>query len=243
MTPPRLVAPYFGENPRYLRMARVLDYTAALHCAGWDRQVRRIEPPPITDAHMAAAASHVYNTQKMESWYQAVMAAADGDRLALLDADMMIVRPLDDVWDLPFDYAYTTKDSRFPFNSGVMFLRVSPKVRAFVQAWRDENRRMLREYDFHMPWRKKYGGINQASLGYALDSGLAADLTIARLPCPEWNCEDTSWRTFDPAVTRIVHIKSQLRLAIFQDGRPPEKSGPIIQLWRGLEIAARGVPV
>lgn len=241
MTPPRLIGCYFGKSDIYERMARVLIYTARKHCAGWDVQIQRIAPPEIRDAHHGAVPSHVFNTQKMEAWYQAVEACADGDRVCLIDADTMILRPLDDIWDRPFDYAYTTKNHRFPFNSGVMFLRVSPRIRAFVQVWRDENRRMLREYEFHMPWRAKFGGINQASLGYALQSGLTRELAILELPCLEWNCEDTCWDAYDPEVTRIVHIKSQLRRAVFENPRRAARLLPLVTRWRQLELDARGV--
>jgi hypothetical protein len=40
----------------------------------------------------------------------------------------------------------------------------------------------------------------KAALGAMLDG--AAGWKLERLPCREWNCEDSSWPSFDPAVTR-----------------------------------------
>lgn len=232
---PRLIAPWFGGTP-YRRMAQVLAYTAEIHCHGWDRAIDRITPATL-DRHPSASDSHLANTQKMEAWYQAVMASPDGARVLLLDADTFITRPLDDIWDEPFDFAYTVKPSRFPHNSGVVFIRVSPRSRAFVETWRNENLRMLREEAHHQEWRRKYGGINQASLGYALETGLAAAIRILPLPCVEWNCEDSSWANFDPAVTRVVHVKSRLRRAIFMEGGfgTPKHIKRLAAEWRGLE--------
>lgn len=233
---PQLIAPWFGGT-NYRRMATVLAHTAAIHCPQWDRRIERVTPPKLAK-HPSASESHLANTQKMEAWYQAVAAAEDGDCLLLIDADTFITRPLDDIWDQDFDFAYTVKESKFPHNSGVVFVRVSPQSKAFVETWRNENLRMLREEAHHQEWRRKYGGINQASLGYALDTGLASQIQILRLPCREWNCEDSSWPSFDPKLTRIVHVKSALRRAVFRIGATPLRLRPLARMWGQIEKAA-----
>lgn len=212
MSAPILASCYFGDDPKWQRLARALRYTAARWCHPWDRRIVAIEPAPLTSA--LGIPSHVHNTQKMEFWASVVAGADDGARVLLIDADTIIRRSLDAVWDEPFDLAYTTKASRYPFNSGVVFLRVSPVVRAFIETWRAENQRMLGDKSHHQAWRLKYGGINQASLGHALDTDQTAGLRLLTLPCQEWNCEDSSWASCD-ATTRIVHVKSLLRRAIF----------------------------
>jgi len=234
--PPQLVAPWFG-GPHYGRLAAVLAHTAAIHCPAWQRTIERITPVTLA-RHPSASESHFTNTQKLEAWYQAALAAPDGACLLLLDADTFITRPIDDVWDLDFDVAYTVKPSKFPHNAGVVFVRVSPQSRAFLETWRNENLRMFREVAHHQEWRRKYGGINQASLGYVLESSAADAIKILRLPCTEWNCEDTSWDRFDPTVTRIVHVKSALRRAVFRMGATPARLRPLARLWTQLEKAA-----
>jgi hypothetical protein len=236
---PRLEACYFGAvESMWWRLARVLAYTAAEHCTDWQVQVRPIVPPRLQSA--LGIPSHVHNTQKMEHWHRIITEAADGECLLLMDADTMILRPLDDVWTQNFDLGYTTKETRFPFNSGVVFVRVSPRVRAFVSEWRAENLRMLGDARHHQVWRKQYGGINQAALGSLLARPAPCKLTLAKLPCLEWNCEDSHWATFDPAVTRIVHIKGALRRAVFFKGhdRPPEQLAPLVERWHALEHQA-----
>jgi hypothetical protein len=235
---PRLEACYFGDDRtgQWARMVRVLAYTAAQHCATWDVQIRHIVPPRLTSA--LGIASHVENTQKMEHWHQLVTAAPDGTRLLMIDADTIILHPLDDVWERDFDLAYTTKESRFPFNSGVIFARVSPRLRAFIAAWRKENRRMLGDRWHHQIWRKRFGGINQASFGYMLERGAQDGLSLATLPCVEWNCEDASWASYSSA-TRIVHVKSSLRASLFLRAHvAPAHLRPLITLWRHLEREA-----
>lgn len=240
---PRLIACVFGGAP-YDRLAKVLAATARQHCGHWDLRIAPITPAvvdPLTGERLTSAIgkeTHVQNTQKMEAWAAAVEAAPDGTGMLLIDADTIIVRSLDDIWDREFDFAYTTKPSRFPFNSGVVLLRANARSRAFVQRWRVENLAMLRDAQHHREWRNRYGGINQAALGRALEAGWTNDLQILELPCVEWNCEDASWRAFDPAVTRIVHVKSALRLAVLGLAPALPYLRPLVDLWRRLERAA-----
>lgn len=241
---PRLVSCYFAgpAEKECARMARVLEYTARRHCPGWAIDVARIEPPAARSAR--GSAWEAANTQKLDHWAARVAAAPDGTPMLLMDADTMILHSLDDVWARPFDVAYTVRDvggMRFPLNGGVVFLRVSPGTRRFVETWRAENRKMLENAAYHAPWNRRFGGINQAALGKVLESSLVAELklNVLKLPCSEWNAEDTSWARFDPARTRIVHVKSGLRRAVFGpnvSAMAPYRALAVI--WRRLEKEA-----
>lgn len=211
---------WFGGE-QYRRMARVLEHSAREHCPGWDVNirhvgVRRYKKSPI------ARPTHVVNTQKMHEWNEIVQGADDGARLLLIDADTVILRPVDDVWQTPFDLAYTTRPrAQFGFNTGVLFLRASETLRRFFRAWWELNLYLLTAPREHRHWRKQYGGISQASLGAILARGDAEDLNLVELPCQEWNCEDSSWPLFNEH-TRIVHVKSALRRAVFGAGAPEQ---------------------
>jgi hypothetical protein len=240
MTAPRLDACYFtGSHPLWRRLAAVLETSAQQHCPDWEIRVREIAPAPATSA--IGHESHARNTQKLEHWCEIVSAATSGDRVLLIDADTFILRPLDHIWSRAFDLAYTTKrGAKFPFNGGVIFLRISDRVKAFVGDWAARNRGMLSDRVHHVRWRQRYGGINQGSLASLLAENTHG-LAIQELPCLEWNCEDSAWAAFDPDVTRIVHVKSALRRAIFQTIRPsrPDKTlVPLIERWRALEAHA-----
>lgn len=244
MTQSRIEACYFeaGQGP-WSRLARVLDYSARRSCPEWDVRVERIQPKMI---HANARSSFKQNTQKLDHWAQLVEMAPEGDRIVLMDADTMVLRSLDDVWDKNFDFAYTTKSARFPFNAGVIFLRVSDPVRVFVREWSFENRRLLLQ-DPHkgssQGWRQKYAGINQGALANML-AVLGSTIRIETLPCAEWNCEDSAWATFNPAVTRVVHVKSALRVACLGREQPNGPLAPLVTIWRELDHeAAREVRV
>lgn len=238
MNAPRLVARYFGGGV-WPRFARVLALSAARHCPTWQRDIQAFDVDARTSP--LGSKSAVVNAQKLDAWAAIVAEAADGDRLLLIDVDTVILRPLDDVWDLKFDLAYTTKpvESRFPFNAGVLFLRITPAVRTFIATWRAENERMFHDAAYYQVWRPAYGGLNQSALGALFHNRAAiADLTIRRLPCVEWNCEDEHWAAFDAKRTRIVHYKGALHRALFDRGPLEEGMRPLIAIWRLLEGAA-----
>lgn len=235
MRAPRLESCYFGDQlgRPWHRLAGVLRYTAERHCPGWSIRVEEIAPVALD--HRLGARTLVRNSQKLERWRSVVAAAAEGDRVLLIDTDTMIVNPLDDVWDLEFDVAYTTKPAEYPINGGVMFLRVSPAVRAFMDRWAAENLRMLKDPGFHQPWRRRFAGINQASLGYLLEEARPAAVAFRELPCATWNCEDASWDVFDPTVTRIVHVKSALRLACIDTQPIPPMLAELAARWKAAD--------
>lgn len=242
----RLEACYFaiaGSDGRWDRLARVLDWTARAQLPGWQVTVNRLAAAPMPN-HLGSR-TYASNTEKLDHWATVVEASHDGDELLLIDADTMIVRPLDDIWARDFDVAYTTKTKgKFPLNGGVIFLRVSSKVKAFMRAWATENRRLFETSPRIAPWMFSHGGVNQASLAAVLAT--APDLTVLELPCTEWNCEDTSWATFDPAVTRIVHVKGGpvaggLRAACLSQFAPDPTLAELRALWLGFERDARAV--
>lgn len=243
---PRLVACYFGSEAM-ARLARVLDYSARQQCSTWNIDVRAIMPTPAPAADGTPAYEH--NQQKLDHWAQAVEESRDGDQLLLIDADTMVLRPLDAIWQLSFDVVITTRPTscRLPFNAGVVFARVNTRTRHFFVRWTLENRRMLRDRLRHQEWRKHYGGINQAALGCVMhdESAKPADQRVQflELPCREWNCEDSSWPSFDPSLTRIVHVKSALREAALATGRTSPALRELLHIWRRLDKAARGSEV
>lgn len=235
----RLLACYFatrdGSASYWDRLVRVLGYSASLQCPGWEIRIDTIQVPTLRAMFVESLAD---NTHKLAWWHQRVEEAADGDRLLLIDADTAILRPLDSLWQREFDFAYTARTgSRFKLNGGVIFLRVSNRTRAFMEAWVKQNAALLSMK--RREWRRRAGGVNQASLEDLIQAAGHFGVRLLELPCAEWNCEDSAWGSFDPDVTRILHIKSLLRIACID--RKPLVSTDVrlpAQVWRALEHAA-----
>lgn len=244
--PPRLIACWFptNEDDRYQRMADVLTYSASRHATGWSIEIAAIDAPGPS----AGPRSHASNTHKLDYWSAVVAGAADGDRLLLVDADMFLTGPVDAIWSEDFSVAYTVRKSteRYPLNGGVVAVRVNAASRAFMSEWARRNRILFQDPDTHRPWRRRFGGMNQAALGWMLEdrAGWPQELkhaSIHTVPCLAWNCEDTSWSDFDPAVTRIVHVKSGLRRQVFGGSlyRAPTMLTRLAADWHALERAMK----
>lgn len=225
----------------YARMARVLRWTAERHCPAWEFVVD--DQPPAACVSAMGIRSHEFNTQKDDSWCRAVEQAPDGAQLLLLDVDTCITRPLDDVWTLDFDVAYTARPTDRvagpPFNSGVLFVRVSQATRAFFRLWNTETHRLLADPAAHEPLRRRFTGIHQSALGSLLQQDAMPWLGLKALPCAVWNCDPT-FDTYDEAATRILHVKSGFRRAVF--GLPGMQYGQrlreVTRLWHALEREA-----
>ena len=239
----RLVARYFcpvddWPGRPWERMARVLEHTARKHCSGWSIEVREMPVPaenPVRGAHAVA------NTAKLEEWTRAVLEAEDGARILLIDADTVILHRLDVVWGMDFDVAYTVRPkAMWPINAGVVFLKVNERSRAFMAEWNVENLRLFHDQAAHARVLAKWGGMNQSALGSLLDGGIVKRLGLGaiRLPCSEFNCEDSTWPEFDPKVARVLHLKGALRRTILKIGHGTPVSRPLAALWAELELEA-----
>jgi len=235
----RIISCYFagaGTGDRWPRLARVFEHTARTHSPEWQLQLTKLSAPR---RRLNQSDNHSANALKLEHWCDAVRSANDGDELLLIDADAFIVRPLDDIWVMPFDVAYTVRPPGYPMplNGGVVFLRVSSSTRQFMATWGAANAAMLLDRALLAKWRK-YQGINQRALGMLIEEGLTGLHSLLDLPCAEWNSEDSAWSSFDPAFTRIVHVKSELRDAVFPSKYHPCRKPhlkAIARIWEELE--------
>lgn len=242
MAAPLLASVYFGSGAageEFRRMARVLEYSALRHAPTWRVEVRHV-PPAVGYHSVLGVPAHENNSAKLDRWRDLVAAASDGDRVLLVDGDTMITGPLDDAWDRSFDLAYTFAADRLPLNAGVVFVRVSAATRGFLEQWAAVNRSFLGDASALRPWRARYAGINQAALGFMLERA-GHGCAIERLDGAIWNCEDSNWRRFDPAATRIVHLKSELRRALFRGLATRRDLAPIVAAWRAEEALVKSL--
>lgn len=217
-----------GPHPEawYGRHARVLEYSARKNSPGWTVNVQKIGTPrPRTVARRGGStAGYVYNTWKLEHWLLAVENAAEGELMLLIDADTMVLRPLDAIQDIPFDVAITEKRgiTRLPLNGGVLFLRVNARSRAFMRAYWDWNLRLLGNSVLHNRYWATYAGMNQAALGALLENGGGELAHVAEIPCREWNLESATWETFSTEnPPRIVHVKGAMRRGLMHPEKNP----------------------
>ncbi|HZG43904.1 MAG TPA: hypothetical protein VEY93_13135 [Longimicrobium sp.] len=184
----------------------------------------------------------VVNTQKLDLWCRTIIAAPVGDRICLTDSDTFLVNSRGDAWDLDFDIAYTVRDYIIPINAGVLFVRVTPESKAFMQRWRDVNAAMYPDVPYHLRWKEKYGGMTPGERGqHPRERRPRAEPSHPPLPRVE-----SRGPGLGRAVTRVLHVKSGLRELIFRgDVGPPQYPGwtnamlmPLADRWKALEREA-----
>jgi len=229
---PLLYSVYFPGSDQYPRLARVLEATARRWAPSWEIRVDAM-PAPVLRSSVRQAATD--NHAKLGYWADAVDAAPDGRLLLLVDADTFVAAPLEPLERLDFDLAYTVREAvRFPMNGGVVAVKVNARTRSAVRAWYEIDRAFLLDPALCEPFRRVYGGQNQASFGAALEGGTFGELSLLTLPCKEWNAEETAWSSFRPGETRIVHVKAALRAHAFGvDAHPSTRA--LAEHWRRLE--------
>lgn len=155
------------------------------------------------------------NNFKLSLWTHTVK---ETDRpLVLTDTDILFLGSLEDAFDNDFDIAYTTRKGlphiKYPFNGGVIFTKPTEEARNFMQNWYEIDCKMVQDMVFHAPYRKKYAGQNQASLGYMLEN--YTDAKVIALPCQIYNAANSVWPHMTDD-TRILHANASLRKAIFK---------------------------
>lgn len=165
--------------------------------------------PPLPKAVPSKEFFMTKNTVKLEYWVNAVEKSKGN--IIIMDCDMLVLRDLSDAFKSNFDIAYTSRGAaRTKLNGGVIFIKVNERSIKFLRRWVIVNQMMYENPVFHWPYRRKYVGMNQASLGYMLENETAG-IKIINFPCTEWNQCQEDWNKLN-LTTRCVHIKSALRI-------------------------------
>lgn len=152
------------------------------------------------------------NTVKLGYWIDEVLRS-DEDTI-IMDCDMLLLKDISLAFNFEFDIAITRRDSfRVPYNGGMIFVRPNERSAEFLRTWKEINQKMYEDEAFHRPWRRKYAGMNQASLGWVVENA-GDNLHLISLPCRTWNICQEDWAKIDEK-SKCVHIKSKLRKSIF----------------------------
>jgi hypothetical protein len=168
-------------------------------------------------------------TDKAIAWSRAVHRATEP--FALLDCDLVIARPLRDVWAHDFDVAVTTHAGAL--NSGVIFVRPSLHVRRFFGEW---PQRTI-EWCHKNPPGQKPRYSDQDALIAMLAS--APRLVARELHMHEWNSTQLTWHMRSNE-TRVYHVKSGARAILEGANKRPSASETFVaDLWRNEEQRCR----
>ncbi len=180
-------------------------------------------------------------------------ARCTGTRVAFMDADMMLVKPIDQYFghsEITYTYkTYEAENLKWMINAGIVLTSFSDldnfRHRTFMAEW-------LRRVEAIIPNRgqvdlacKEWGSVDQAVLGRWLDTEDYSDIvsrggyTMRGVPCSELN-EATCVPVVGPAC--VIHYKGSWH-PVLLDGKRSDTRRPMSicdeqrQLWE--ETAAR----
>lgn len=224
----------------YSRMARVWEYSVRLNSPLCTPVLTIIEDGDEDIVNTGREQTYRDNARKTRHHNQIVQQAKDGQLLCLMDCDTVVLGELSEVASREFDLAYTVRPnkSRFVFNSGVVFVRVSDRVRQFYRQWDCRVGELLPSMKRMSP---KFGGINQTGLGYMLETDHGLNMGI--LDCQTWNYENTCLDKFLPLDnTKVVHfpgsgMKGYLNSRKRFTSRKDKWILPVVEKWREYEQA------
>lgn len=227
----------FGNDSRFIRMAAALEKSGKKNSPRTPIQI--LEPEyPVDQIMQMRNNGHrgtwIDNAHKTKYHKDIIDQSEDGQLLCLMDCDMLIVGDFFPITHFAhFDLAYTVRESdKGRINSGVIFVRVSEKIRTFYHLWYQNVLDLLASRTLFDRWTKKYGGINQCGLGMLLESNKHY-LEFMELPCSIWNLCYDQWQFYNPAV-KAIHYHGVLRHLATKGCKPstPDSYKKLAEIWR-----------
>jgi hypothetical protein len=208
-----------GAQSKYDTLARVLEHSVKKNCPSANFVLIKIPPPQLKGL------KRCFDSNTIKLWHWQDQLKCDDEQVVFADCDMIVLHDIACAFDDPgFDIGLTTRSNgnlltggRLPINGGVIFVRNNAAGKEWVDIFSAVNQRMFEDPLFHQPWRDRYGGMNQAAMGYVLEKKTFS-ARIKKFSCMIWNSCKPEWQYIDEA-TKIIHIKSDVRRAVFHEQR------------------------
>lgn len=238
----KLHSVYFGSSKSYERFAQTLQYSATKNSPNTPLIIHSIseENLPFKPARSGIGPSrHDYiNTIKTIFHNQIMQQAEDGELVGMLDLDLLILGDLSAAEEGDYDLGVTTRPQKSTINSGVVFVRVSPKTKSWYQDWCDRVLALFREPQKLRRLKARYAGINQSALGLKLTE--KHDLKIKEFPGVIWNCTPINYIKFSPE-TKVLHLLEEGRFIKRNLQNSRGKLHKVQQVWGQIEMESKEV--
>jgi hypothetical protein len=217
-----IVTAFFDRKKRYNKFLKVFKRSAYKEMSSVKVVTLNMELPPNID-------------HKRDTAYAFIAAAKyalkSNKPLAIADVDLMFTGDIMSVWKYDFDIAVTVR-SNPKYNTGLWFIRPTKTAKLFLKEWIYSTKRLMKLFDKKYKFIWSHGGLDQASLFLAAKKNKTA--IIKELPCQVWNACQGDWQFVDDN-TKVVHVKSKLRLVAVNNKDIPEGMEylkPLAKKWR-----------
>lgn len=219
---------YHGKA--FTRFASALERSIQHNCPDARFIGKEISPPPQINN---LPRNGTNNLRKLTAWQQFGEQARRP--FILMDADMMVCRDVAPVWTRDFDIGYCIRPHRCPIIGGFIPCRPTAAMRRFMRRWVCEVANLALQPTLAKRKMSEYGGLLQSGLNRLREIEVRG-LSVEELDASVWNCCDQVWHTFDPNITRVMHLKGRLRQVAKRARVPREPDvnadlAPIVEEW------------
>lgn len=204
----RIYTVAFGEN--YLGMAKVLAASVRENWPAAKFELIELRRPERIKGHPRHTANWV---QKWNAWTDIVMQAPkEADGIILMDADMLVLKPMESAFEDDFDVCATEQPSNCPISTGVIFVRPTCGAQRMFAAVQEEISRLLANKPELMKLNHTHGGIDQSA--YYQVATKPGPWAAALLPSDEYNL--TNFEHYSENDTLAVHYWGRLKDLVSQ---------------------------
>ena len=218
----------------YARLFRVFEHSVKVNSPGCEVVKLEVKSPSVKRTMTESLEA---NHAKMMAWVEYIDSVDDD--VVLIDCDMMVMKDFREVFAAhDFDIGLTEREhSRIPINGGVVMVRNTPAAKAFMRLWARCDTELYNDHRQHVRWRQKYRGMNQASLGYLLETK-PHGARVQRFPCRKYNSCDNTWKTVETDKPYAIHCKANMKRLVLS--KTPLKEVrhqylPVAKIWREYE--------
>lgn len=185
-------------------------------------------------------------TRKLSFWYKALENIKD-NKIAFVDADMVVLRKIDNFIDGTFDIGYTYKTDedenlKWLLNTGIILVNDSKKCLPFFKYWRDESDIVLNNQKDNTTAEREWGAIDQSILGKYLNISYDSNKYINKngIIFKGFKCKNLNETRCTPIHDQlyVIHYKGSWH-HVFKDKeynrlRPENKCNHMRNLWEDL---------
>ncbi len=182
-------------------------------------------------------------------WSEFIASRPENDVICCLDADMIVMSDLSELWTDDSDIVFTWKPERFPINAGVIMARNVPSVRAFFAEWLTRTEATLLTEEGLRRSLEMFGAADQYAFAELLTttdytrpftrSFGSGPVRFTPVPCAvlnETNCRPVG----GPQTPAIFHMKSGwhgilLRDAPYTKWRTKQECQDLENYWKNID--------
>lgn len=220
----KLITVFFARKNKYYELLKVFNNSMRIVMPEIKFKLIKIKKPENIDHKRDTAFAFLAAAE---------YALKSNCLLAVADCDLMFLKSIKDIHNFEFDIAITTRN-KMKYNTGLWFYRPNKRSQVFLKKWIANTKILMNNFCKYESFCWSHGGIDQASLYMTVEKNKKTK--IIELPCQEWNATQTEWNSINEN-TRVIHIKSKLRSAIFNNTEIDPYGEysfliPLIKKWR-----------